>query len=118
MSEKLLINDSKSNNFEIKSNNEIASERYEIAEILAQNFRLNDEQYDASDFEWAAHCLLEAGCRKQSEGEWITTMPITMRVWDSDCVTCSICGGKSVGLLDEVRLKYCPHCGAKMRGGE
>lgn len=48
------------------SNEQQIDERYEIAEILAQNFRLNDEQYDASDFEWAAHCLLEAGYRKQS----------------------------------------------------
>lgn len=53
---------------------------------------------------------------KQREGEWIITAPVVMRVWDSDCITCSVCGGKSVGLLDDVRLKYCPHCGVRMKG--
>lgn len=114
--EKLLINDNKSNNLELKSNNE--NERNEMADIIAKNSHFQDTTWDASDYEWAAYCLQENGYRKQSEGEWIITAPVVMRVWDSDCVTCSVCGGKSVGLLDEVRLKYCPHCGAKMRGGE
>jgi hypothetical protein len=42
-------------------------ERNEIAEIISQNFRLNDEQYDPSDFEWSAHCVQCAGYRKASE---------------------------------------------------
>lgn len=46
---------------------QIESERYEIAEIIAQNYRLNDEQYDASDFEWSAYCVQQAGYRKASE---------------------------------------------------
>lgn len=115
MSEKLLINDSKSNNFEIKSNNEIVSERYEIAEILAQNFRLNDEQYDASDFEWAAHCLLEAGYRKQIESKWVM-IPVNgvarYRCGNIDCCRL-IPFGCSPNELD-----YCPFCGARMKGGE
>ena len=42
-------------------------ERYEIAEIIAQNFRFNDDKYDASDFEWSAHCVQMAGYRKASD---------------------------------------------------
>lgn len=42
-------------------------EREEIAEIIAQNFDLNGEKWDASDFEWAAHCVQMAGYRKASE---------------------------------------------------
>lgn len=44
-------------------------EREKIAAILAQNFTINDERYDASDFEWAAHCLICAGYRLRSEDE-------------------------------------------------
>ena len=42
-------------------------EREEIAEIIAQNFDLNGEKWDASDFEWAAHCVQMAGYRKASD---------------------------------------------------
>ena len=45
-------------------------ERNEISEIIAKNFKPNDEQYDPSDFEWSAHCVQMAGYRKQSE--WIS----------------------------------------------
>lgn len=82
---------------------------------------INDNMYhllDEDDCNYLAKALYEQGYRKQSEGEWIITTPITMRVWESDCITCSVCGGKSVGLLEDNKLNYCPHCGAKMRGGE
>jgi hypothetical protein len=48
---------------------QIEYERNEMAEIIAQNFRLNEERYNASEFEWSAHCLQMAGYRKQ---EWIS----------------------------------------------
>ena len=49
--------------------NRIELERNEMSEILAQNFALNDEKFDASDFEWSAHCLQMADYRKP---EWIS----------------------------------------------
>lgn len=42
-------------------------EREEIAEIIAQNHNLNGEKWDASDYEWAAHCVQMAGYRKASD---------------------------------------------------
>ena len=70
----------------------------------------------------------EAGYRKQSEGEWLVD------AWDNEkeeWVTipynkhlhadayCSLC--KKNALLDGaefgVASNYCPHCGAKMKGG-
>lgn len=42
-------------------------ERNEISEIIASNFDHNGEKWDASDFEWSAHCVQMAGYRKQSE---------------------------------------------------
>ena len=62
-----------------------------------------------------AEHLYNAGCRKQSEGEWI----------DADICAedmyCSVCGGISpVDCEKEAFFKsnYCPSCGAKMKGGE
>lgn len=49
--------------------NRIELERNEMSEILAQNFALNDQKFDASDFEWSAHCLQMAGFHKT---EWIS----------------------------------------------
>ena len=43
-------------------------ERYDIARVLAQNFHINGEGWDESDFEWTAHCLQMEGYRKQREG--------------------------------------------------
>lgn len=42
-------------------------EREEIAEIIAQNHNLNGEKWDASDYEWAAHCVQMAGYRKAED---------------------------------------------------
>lgn len=44
---------------------EIECERNEISEILSKHFLLNDEKYDASDFEWAAYQLQLAGFHRQ-----------------------------------------------------
>ena len=46
---------------------QIEFERNEIAEIIAENFKPYDEKYDASDFEWSAHCLQMEGYHKRRE---------------------------------------------------
>lgn len=51
------------------SREKIEFERYEISEIIASSFDHNGEKWDASDFEWSAHCLQMAGFHKQ---EWIS----------------------------------------------
>ena len=58
--------------------------------------------------------LYNAGYRKQSEGEW-------KWISDDDCI-CSACG-KVFYSADNADAgtsfwKYCPNCGAKMKGGE
>ena len=64
------------------------------------------------------------GYRKQSEGEWKQTEePLG---WGNvSCAECSVCGESWV--LDDDAIdfdmvndywKYCPNCGAKMKGGE
>lgn len=61
-----------------------------------------------------AHCeaeaLYNAGYRKQSEGEWIWVENGEAdyeKYW-----VCSVCKEH-----DFVKTKYCPNCGAKMKGG-
>ena len=49
------------------SNKQIAEERYEISEIISNSFDHNGEKWDASDFEWSAHCVQVAGYRKSEE---------------------------------------------------
>ena len=50
--------------------------------------------------------LYNAGYRKQSEGEWKTEETILGR-----CCVCSVCGS-----CPTLEYKYCPYCGAKMKG--
>lgn len=48
-------------------NRKIEMERWAIAESLSKNFHINGEGWDASDFEWAADCLLQDGYRKSTD---------------------------------------------------
>ena len=61
-----------------------------------------------------AEALYNAGYRKQSEGEWIDHSEIgTMNCsWE-----CSCCHWTTVSFTEMKHSKYCPNCGAKMKGG-
>jgi hypothetical protein len=59
-----------------------------------------------------AEQLYNEGYRKQSEGDWIKCeeMELTSK--------CSICKGFHTKLsILQYDLRYCPNCGAKMKGG-
>ena len=60
-----------------------------------------------------AETVIEAGYRKQSEGEWISPTTIGGRAFSIP--HCSACNGIPCG-VDE-NTKFCPNCGAKMKGG-
>ena len=79
------------------------AERYEIAKIIADNSPMGT-QYDASDFEWAAHSVQVAGYRKLSEGTWKIS-------FDGYYPYCSECGHEPKG---RHTTKYCEECGALM----
>ena len=55
-----------------------------------------------------AEALYNAGYRKQSEGEWKKVSDKFPRY------RCTICGH----LYNNREYKYCPFCGARMKGGE
>ena len=92
----------------------------EIEEIRKDLIEIFDEEYDkrrliTSDF--TAEALYNAGYRKQSEGEWILHKP--RRVNRNATYKCSVCGKLCSSYYNDVGAwKLCPHCGAKMKGGE
>lgn len=60
------------------------------------------------------------GYRKQSEGEWLSIkMPTGVEAFGIREVQvypkCSLCG--YMGDVSEWHFKFCPNCGAKMKGG-
>ena len=62
-----------------------------------------------------AKALYNAGYRKQSDGEWIEHGEIGAMntAWE-----CSVCHWKTVSFTEMKHSKFCPNCGAKMKGGE
>ena len=77
-----------------------------------------NERYYCDDdfcyFQCVAKEIINHGYRKQSEGEWVQ-QPIPYE----DEIVCSVCGA-NFNILDNCTEKFdfCPHCGAKMKGGE
>ena len=67
-----------------------------------------DERYYCDDdlcfFQCVAKEIINHGYRKQNEGEWYDKGSLSCR--------CSMCGGKS-----NKESRFCPNCGAKMKGG-
>ena len=89
------------------------SEEKQIEEMRKDLIEIFDEEYEkrriiTADF--TAIKMTAKGYRKQSEGEWIWT-----ENGEADCEkywVCSVCKEH-----DFVKTKYCPNCGAKMKGG-
>lgn len=121
----LLINENKSNNFDVKSNNEIGG----LAKLISKTLCIecgqkpceeckwydeNVERTDCTDCLIAEH-LYNAGYRKQSEGEWKIAVDPVEAIF-----ICSECGYFYIEADPEAEpeYKFCPNCGAKMKGGE
>lgn len=121
----LLINQDKSNNFDVKSNNltftltneEKVSVKVkqieEMAEIIEEKNCIGVLCSECEFFNnsrcsklYIAKALYNAGYRKQSEGKWIENRKVCSQP------LCSVCG--AIGN----KGSYCSHCGTKMKGGE
>ena len=123
--EKLLINDIKSNNSEDMSNKQIE----EIYEVLTRECDTScvECKFDRLDLCVPHHkavALYNAGYRKQSEGEWKPFDFLHDEENEKDDwkrYACSLCGFITEAYYRDVRdsgYKFCPNCGAKMKGGE
>jgi membrane protease subunit (stomatin/prohibitin family) len=63
-----------------------------------------------------AEIIYNAGYRKQSEGEW-KYPPYAPFGGSYEMKRCSVCGYKPDFDNDNPYTKFCPNCGAKMKGG-
>lgn len=67
-----------------------------------------------------AEALYNVGCHKQSEGEWVERTKTTTNAKGMEARYtinfCSACGYE-IGTI-RYQHKFCPNCGAKMKGGE
>ena len=63
---------------------------------------------DVFNKELAEHLVVNKGYRKQSEGEWKKLYEKAPRYV---CTSCN-------HLFNNKEYKYCPNCGARMKGGE
>lgn len=114
----LLINQGKSNNFEVKSNKQIE----EMVEIIEEKNCIGVLCSECEFFNnsrcsklYIAKALYNAGYRKQSEGEWqIAVNPVEATFICSNCHWFYTEADPKA----ETEYKYCPYCGAKMKGGE
>lgn len=69
---------------------------------------VDEEEY----FSHADECdFFVTGYRKQSEGEWLVKWRSTFPQYEPSEYECSNCGYRRT-----VLHKYCPNCGAKMKG--
>ena len=100
--EKLLINNSKSNNSKVMSNKQI-EERQELLNIFAPSSLCFEEASILTDN------IIDAGYRKQSEGEWIKDEESKFE----HRYHCSVCNFYLIG----EPTKFCEDCGASMKGG-
>ena len=71
---------------------------------------IDEVQYLGGLEQKVAQLLFERGYRKQSEGEWIVS-----GMFD-DFFKCSSCGDIHPWQT-AIEYKFCPNCGAKMKGG-
>ena len=85
-------------------------EEQAIMEMACDIRRIRESYFGQADYLFAKK-LFEDGYRKQSEGVWIWTesgQEDYEQYW-----VCSCCHEK-----DYFEDKYCPNCGAKMKGGD
>ena len=86
----------------------------EFEKMIPEMYKiLGNQNISYVDMRKLAEGMYNAGYRKQSEGEWI---PNELGGYEY-AFYCSECGWVD-GFPFNDRHKFCPNCGAKMKGGE
>ena len=98
---------------------QIEFEMAEMLEIIAKARKLYaNDVTDHTENDYIREALLDAGYRKQVEGEWIDVHHMSRsnkgRYTSYYTYTCGVCKESN----GRRKTPYCPHCGAKMKGGE
>ena len=89
----------------------------EIARVMCGGCPDGHECLHSLCADWyRAEALYNAGYRKQSEGEWMSYISPVCLSGDL-YYKCSICGTNDPYQHTTKRAKFCPNCGAKMKGG-
>ena len=99
----------------IKSNNSELMRNEQIEEMAKIIYFARKKYVYSEDI---ATALYNAGYRKQSEGEWVRQNKIKGKVTPE--AVCSECGREVVYQVIDNKYffeNFCPHCGAKMKGG-
>lgn len=90
-------------------------EQIEEKHALSESIYMSGHGLDWKDSDDIAEQLYAEGYRKQKEGEWL--MPASGEPWEGRSFgMCSVCGKVDDGFIEKAH-KYCPNCGAKMKGG-
>lgn len=82
----------------------------EAIKVLSALWSYKDPHYSETEIREALDLAIKA-LEARTQGEWIPIYPLTDK--------CSLCNGEALDFNDyPYRSKFCPHCGAKMKGGE
>lgn len=100
----------------IREKQKLECEMAEMLEIIekAREVYANDVT-DHTENEYIREGFLDAGYRRQSEGEWEDQY---QGMYANQLYKCSVCG--ETASHDDKRwflTNFCPNCGAKMKGG-
>ena len=86
--------------------------REEAREILTHNWtRVDNPNYAYEELDGAFHMAIEALQTDAVQGEWVDWLG-NGNEWECSICKCSI---ESHG---SIAYKYCPMCGARMKGGD
>jgi hypothetical protein len=144
--ELLLINENKSNNFDVKSNNELFKqalvegvsrhfdkiiEQEKQIEEMAEIIHKADVNNDTNTIYFPlsmAECLNKHGAKRTNESIALYNAGYRKQSegeWNDNiigfCNVCMNCGAiveRSAIKNNSGKLNFCPNCGAKMKGGE
>ena len=83
-----------------------------LAEDILQEYT---NCYSEVDKEVLAEMIYDAGYRKEIEGEWKRSKNCK---YDYFCTACGVKSRFNIYRNHDMLTKYCPHCGAKMKGIE
>lgn len=93
----------------------------QIEEMRSDLIEIFDEEYEKRRLitpQNTAEKLTAKGYRKHSEGEWVVSK--TEQAWNNGEYaierTCSVCRLRR-NIETQEAWKFCPNCGAKMKGG-